>query len=94
MQPAYIDKVIEKYGMQDAKCVSTPVDASSKLAKSVESDVCFVREQVSAGTIELKYCPSGQMVADMLTKGLSCGTFELLRKMAGIVSLPVSFSSK
>ncbi len=40
-QPAYIDKVIEKYGMQDAKCVSTPVDASSKLVKSVESDVCF-----------------------------------------------------
>ncbi len=27
-------------------------------------------------------------------EGLSCGTFELLRKMAGIVSLPVSFSEQ
>ncbi len=34
------------------------------------------------------------VVTDMLTKGLSCVTFELLRKMAGIVSLPVSFLSK
>ncbi len=31
------------------------------------------------------------MVADMLTKGLPCGTFELLREMAGIVPIPVSF---
>ncbi len=61
-------------------------------AKHIDIQHHFVREQVSAGTIELKYCPSGLMVADMLTKGLSCGTFELLRKMAEIVPLPISDS--
>ena len=32
-QPAYIDKVVEKYGMKDAKCVNTPVDAGSRLVR-------------------------------------------------------------
>ncbi len=31
----------------------------------------FVRDLVAQGTIELQYCPSSQMLADMLTKGLS-----------------------
>ncbi len=30
----------------------------------------FIREKVNDGTIELKYCPTDEMVADMLTKGL------------------------
>ncbi len=34
-------------------------------AKHIDIRHHFIREQVSAGTIELKYCPSSQMVADM-----------------------------
>ena len=30
----------------------------------------FVRDQVGKGTVKLKYCPTKEMVADMLTKGL------------------------
>lgn len=52
----------------------------------------FVREKVSDGMIELKYCPSDQMLADMLTKGLSRTVFETLRKSAGIVPVPTCFS--
>ncbi len=63
-------------------------------AKHIDIRHHFVREQVSAGTIELKYCPSGLLVDDMLTKGLSCGTFELLRKMTGIVPLHISDSEQ
>ena len=54
----------------------------------------FVREKVSEGVVELKYCPTDRMIADMLTKGLSCAVFERLRNEAGIVPLPVSFSIK
>jgi len=52
----------------------------------------FVREKVNDGTIELKYCRSDQMLADMLTKGLSSTVFETLREMAGIIPIPNSFS--
>ncbi len=51
----------------------------------------FVREQVSAGAIELEYCRTEDMIADILTK---CSTFEKLREMAGIVPLPIHLSNK
>ena len=43
---------------------------------------------------ELLYCRSDLMVADMLTKGLSCPSFEKLRTIAGITSIPEHFSTK
>lgn len=45
----------------------------------------FVREQVGNGKVKLSYCPSKDMIADMLTKGLPCVQFEKLRKMAGVM---------
>ena len=52
----------------------------------------FVREKVSDRVIEIKYCRSDCMLADMLTKGLSGTVFETLRKLAGIVPVPTCFS--
>ena len=46
-------------GMQDAKCVSTPVDASSKLVKSVESDVCFDPSVYKSAVGSLLYLSTG-----------------------------------
>ena len=63
-------------------------------AKHIDIRYRFVREQVIAGTIELKYCRSDLMVADMLTKGLPCPSFEKLRTIAGITSIPEHFSTK
>ena len=40
-QPLYIEKVLRKLGMQDAKFVSTPVDVSQKLMKSVDGEALF-----------------------------------------------------
>ena len=54
----------------------------------------FVREKVNEGLVELKYCPTERMVADMLTKGLPRAVFEKLREDTGIVPLPVRFSIK
>ena len=56
-------------------------------AKHIDVKHHFVREQVSNGTIELKYCPTHKMVADMLTKGLAQQRFCVLQEKAGIVSL-------
>ena len=47
-------------------------------AKHIGIKYHFIREQVDNGTVELKFCPTEKMTADMLTKGLhrDCDTSE------------------
>ena len=47
----------------------------------------FIREQVNSKTLELRYCRTNDMIADMLTKGLSGEQFEKLRFMAGVAPI-------
>lgn len=47
----------------------------------------FVRDQVEKNIVELKYCPTESMIADIMTKGLSREKFLKLRAMAGVVCL-------
>ena len=47
----------------------------------------FVREQVKKKNVEIIYCPSEEMIADMLTKGLSQVKFEKLHELVGIKEL-------
>ena len=56
-------------------------------AKHIDIRHHFIREEVKIGTIELEYCPTHEMVADMLTKGLAQQRFCVLREKAGIVPL-------
>ena len=63
-------------------------------AKHISIKYQFVCEQVSDGTVTLKYCRTQDMVADILTKGLHCDQFTKLRMMSGIVSIPKQFVSK
>ena len=44
-QPAYTQKVLRKFNMENAKAVDTPVDASSKLVKMNEDSESTDREQ-------------------------------------------------
>ena len=53
-------------------------------SKHVDIKYHFVREQVAAGTVELQYCQSKNMVADLLTKGLPSTQFVRLREMLGV----------
>ena len=39
--------------------------------KHIEIIYHFIREKVLDETVELKYCPTNDMIADMLTKGVS-----------------------
>ncbi len=55
-------------------------------SKHISIKYHFVRDQVTKGTVKLKYCPSKEMVADMLTKGLPKDQFVKLRQMAGITA--------
>ena len=43
----------------------------------------FIREEVNNKNIEVKYC-STDMIAMMLTKGLSKEKFQKLRQLAGV----------
>lgn len=53
-------------------------------AKHIDIKHHFIREQVAQGTIMLKYCPSVEMTADILTKGLSREIFCKLREKTGV----------
>jgi len=35
--------------------------------KHIELKYHFIRKQIKSGTVELKYCPTENMIADMLT---------------------------
>ena len=44
-------------------------------AKHIDIKCHFVREQVNSGTVKLAYCPTADMVVDMLTKALGSTQF-------------------
>ena len=56
-------------------------------AKHIDIKHHFIREQVSRGTVQLEYCPTTDMTADILTKGLSRETFVKLRAKTGVLEL-------
>ena len=52
-------------------------------------DVCYhyIREKVNQNLINVKYCASNDMLADVMTKGLSKVQFEKFRNMLGVVDV-------
>ena len=53
-------------------------------AKHVDIKYHFIRENVKSGVVQLKYCPTEDMIADILTKGLPQDKFVKLRLLAGV----------
>ena len=62
--------------------------------KHVEIDVHFVREKVECGEVEIKYIPTSDQVANILTKGLPRDRFEFLCKRLGLTMSPVCVELK
>ncbi|KAJ0389139.1 hypothetical protein ATCC90586_010323 [Pythium insidiosum] len=56
-----------------------------KRTKHIDIRYHFVRENVETGNIELQYCPTQDMLADLLTKPIAAGQFQLLRAKLGIM---------
>ena len=54
-------------------------------SKHIDIKYHFIRDLVEAGKIDLMYCASEDMVADILTKALRAARFEKLRLMTGVV---------
>ena len=52
--------------------------------KHIDISHHFVRERVISKEIMIKYCPTNEMVADIMTKGLAKPSFQKLRKLLGI----------
>ena len=71
---------------QSAVCLAKNQQVHGR-TKHIEIKYHFIRDLVEAGRIKLTYCPSEDMVADMLTKGLPIKQFEKLRRLAGIDEL-------
>ena len=65
-----------------------PVDHAR--TKHIDIRYHFVREAVQKRLVELKYCSSREMVADILTKPLSKEQFERLREAMGMDVMDIS----
>ena len=73
---------------QSAICIAQNPQYHSK-TKHIDIKYHFVREKVLDNTIELKYCPTNDMLADILTKGLTYDKFSRLqfsrlRELSGV----------
>ena len=53
-------------------------------AKHINIKFHYIREMVTMNKIELKYCKSDEMIADILTKGIGKIQFAKLRSMTGL----------
>jgi hypothetical protein len=58
-------------------------------AKHIDIKHHFVREKVAANEVEVRYCKSVDMVADILTKPLCAPKFNKLKSMLGMVFEPI-----
>ena len=54
----------------------------------------FIRVEARKGTINIQYCRTDNMIADMLTKGLYAERFAKLREMAGLKELKQQYDPK
>ena len=55
--------------------------------KHIDIRYHYIRETVQEGFVELHYCPTEKMIADILTKPLPRGRFETLREDMGMKKL-------
>jgi hypothetical protein len=52
--------------------------------KHVDVQLHFIRDHVEKGTINIEYCPTNDMLADIMTKGLARDRHERLMGMMGM----------
>jgi hypothetical protein len=54
--------------------------------KHIDIRYHFIREKIEDGTLEVVYCPTAEMTADVLTKALAAFKFKPLIKALGLIS--------
>ena len=68
---------------QSAICIARNPHCHNK-TKHVDIKYHYIRDKVQDATIELQYCPTNNMIADILTKGLTYDRFARLRTLSGV----------
>ena len=90
----WIQRLLEDLGTVQDDGISIQEDNQGAIAlaknpiahartKHIQIRYHFVREAVEEGIINLNYCPTEDMVADILTKPLCKGRFETVRSLMG-----------
>jgi hypothetical protein len=58
-------------------------------SKRISIKYHYLRDQAENKNIKLEYVPTQEQVADVFTKPLSIDVFEYLRKILGVIPLPI-----
>ena len=56
-------------------------------AKHIDIRYLFLREKVLEKELKIEYCPTTEMVADMMTKPLATHSFEKLRRLINVMDI-------
>jgi len=78
-------KPIRAYQDNQSTIVLATQGASFKRTKHILIKGSYVKERIEVGDIELKYLPTGQMPADLLTKPLAVYTLQRLLQLLCII---------
>lgn len=82
-----------KYSINSATIINEDNQGAIELSKNpkhhnrtkhIDTSFHFIRERVTTKEIDITYCPSNEMIADIMTKALPKATFEKFRNMLGI----------
>lgn len=72
--------------------VQNPVN--HKATKHIETRYLYTRDIVEKGRVKVDYCNTKEMIADLLTKALPVGQFQILREKMGVRKLSTPLSPK
>ena len=97
-EAVWIQKLLTEFRMDKIKPMIIHEDNQSALSmtknvkdhgrgKHIDIKFHYVKDMVTSGNIELKYCPTNDMLADIFTKGLPRERFSRLRLLLGVRSL-------
>lgn len=71
-------------------CIAlTAADRTTRKSKHIDTKFCFVKDLVKEGVVTIKYCPTDQMEADLLTKPLGANKLQQLRTAIGVKCVDV-----
>ena len=62
-------------------------DTLAKSSRHLDIKLFWLRDQVTSGILQMRHCPTKDMLADILTKPLPRAQFEKLRQLLGVSSL-------